>query len=136
MKFFFGTRYKVHTVENDAVLLILDNKLYVYLSFVNFYNIHIWPKWPKKFNNVSEWGDMSISGLLFQWASTLKIQLRVLVQYKVDVIIISLKINLLIHCSLFYLLKLLGHWWKWNPPLHKIFMGIIWWIIYIFSIES
>jgi hypothetical protein len=39
-------------------------------------------------NNVSEWSDM------FQWASTIKIQLKVLVYYKVDFIIISLKINL------------------------------------------
>jgi hypothetical protein len=30
-------------------------------------------------NNVSEWSDMSICGLLFQWASTIKIQLSVLV---------------------------------------------------------
>jgi hypothetical protein len=30
-------------------------------------------------DNVSEWGDMSIRGLLFQWASTIKIQLSVLV---------------------------------------------------------
>jgi hypothetical protein len=30
-------------------------------------------------DNVSEWGDMSICGLLFQWASTIKIQLSVLV---------------------------------------------------------
>jgi hypothetical protein len=30
-------------------------------------------------DNVSEWGDMSIRGLLFQWTSTIKIQLRVLV---------------------------------------------------------
>jgi hypothetical protein len=30
-------------------------------------------------NNVSEWGDMSIHGLLFQWASTIKIQLSVLI---------------------------------------------------------
>ena len=30
-------------------------------------------------NNVSEWGDMSIGGLLSQWASTVKIQLSVLV---------------------------------------------------------
>ena len=30
-------------------------------------------------NNVSEWGDMSICGLLFQWARTIKIQLSVLV---------------------------------------------------------
>jgi hypothetical protein len=44
-------------------------------------------------DNVSEWGDMSIRRLLFQWASTIKIQLSLLV-YKVDLIIISLKINL------------------------------------------
>ena len=37
---------------------------------------------------------MSIRGLLFQWASTIKIQLRVLVLYKADLIINSLKINL------------------------------------------
>ena len=30
-------------------------------------------------NNVPEWSDMSTSGLLFQWASTIKIQLSVLV---------------------------------------------------------
>jgi hypothetical protein len=30
-------------------------------------------------DNVSEWGDMSIRGLLFQWASTKQIQLSVLV---------------------------------------------------------
>jgi predicted LPLAT superfamily acyltransferase len=30
-------------------------------------------------DNVAEWGDMSIHGLLFQWASTIKIQLSVLV---------------------------------------------------------
>jgi hypothetical protein len=30
-------------------------------------------------NNVSEWDDMSIRGLLFQWASTIQIQLSVLV---------------------------------------------------------
>jgi hypothetical protein len=45
-------------------------------------------------DNVSEWGNMSIRGLLFQWPSTIKIQLSVLVKYKVDLIIISLKINL------------------------------------------
>jgi hypothetical protein len=28
---------------------------------------------------VSEWSDMSIRGLFFQWASTIKIQLSVLV---------------------------------------------------------
>ena len=30
-------------------------------------------------NNVSEWSDMSICALLFKWASTMKIQLSVLV---------------------------------------------------------
>ena len=30
-------------------------------------------------NNVSEWSDISTRGLLFQWASTMKIQLSVLV---------------------------------------------------------
>ena len=30
-------------------------------------------------NNVSEWSDMSMGGLLFQWASTIQIQLRMLV---------------------------------------------------------
>jgi hypothetical protein len=45
-------------------------------------------------NNVSEWSDMSIRGLLFQWASTIKIQLGVLVLYTADLIIILLKINL------------------------------------------
>jgi hypothetical protein len=45
-------------------------------------------------DNVSEWGDMSIRGLLFQWVGSIKIQLSALVYYKVDLIIISLKINL------------------------------------------
>jgi hypothetical protein len=36
-----------------------------------------WLAWNQ--NNVSEWGDMFIHGLLFQWASTIKIQLSVLV---------------------------------------------------------
>jgi hypothetical protein len=30
-------------------------------------------------DNVSEWSNMSIRGLLFQWASTIKIQLSVFV---------------------------------------------------------
>ena len=45
-------------------------------------------------NNVSEWSDMSTRGLLFQWASTIKIQFSVLVYNTADLIIISLKINL------------------------------------------
>ena len=45
-------------------------------------------------NNVSEWSDMSTRGLLFQWASTIKIQLSVLIENKADLIIISLNIYL------------------------------------------
>ena len=41
-------------------------------------------------SNVSEWGDMYICKLLAQWASTMKIQLSMLVQYKLDLIIISM----------------------------------------------
>ena len=41
-------------------------------------------------DNVSEWGDMSMRGLLLQWDSTILIQLNVLVWYKADLIIISL----------------------------------------------
>jgi len=44
-------------------------------------------------NNVSGWSDMSIGGLLIMWANAIKIQLNVLVMYKVDLIIIS-------HCKL------------------------------------
>jgi hypothetical protein len=44
--------------------------------------------------NVSDLGDLSIRRLVFHWASTTKIQLRVLVLYKADLIIISLKISL------------------------------------------
>jgi hypothetical protein len=33
----------------------------------------------QNYANVSEWGDMSIHELLFQWASTIKIQLSMLV---------------------------------------------------------
>jgi len=35
-----------------------------------------WLAWNK---DVSEWSDMSTSGLFFQWASTIKIQLNMLV---------------------------------------------------------
>ena len=41
-------------------------------------------------DNVSEWSDMSMRGLLLQWDSTILIQLNVLVWYKADLIIISL----------------------------------------------
>ena len=73
-----------------------------------YYNIGIWcfsakhtalrrenKDWlPRNQNNVSEWSDMSNRGLLFQWVGTMKIHLSVLVQYKMDLIIISLQINL------------------------------------------
>ena len=41
-------------------------------------------------NNVSEWSDMSTSGLLFQRATTIKTKVRVLAWHKADIIIISL----------------------------------------------
>jgi hypothetical protein len=44
-------------------------------------------------DNVSEWDDWSIRGLLFRWVNIIKIQLLVLVQYKADFIIISFKIK-------------------------------------------
>jgi hypothetical protein len=34
---------------------------------------------PRNQNNMSKWSDMSTRGLLFQWSSTVKIQLSVLV---------------------------------------------------------
>ena len=45
-------------------------------------------------DKMSRWDDMSTRGLLFQWASNITIQLSVLVYYKADLIIISLKNNL------------------------------------------
>jgi hypothetical protein len=41
-----------------------------------------WLVWNQ--DNVYRWVDMSIGGLLFQWASTIKIRLSVLVLYKAD----------------------------------------------------
>jgi hypothetical protein len=41
-----------------------------------------------------KWSDMSTRRLLFQWASPIKSQLNVLVLYKAELIIISLKIHL------------------------------------------
>ena len=61
--------------------------------------------------------DMSIRGLLFQWTSTRKIQLSLLVWQKSDIINISLKINLF------------SPWYSWknaelalnnNHPLTKL----------------
>ena len=50
--------------------------------------------WSPYRDNVFEWGDMSIRGLLFQWASIIQIQLSMLVWYKSDLVIISMKTNL------------------------------------------
>ena len=44
-------------------------------------------------DNVSYWIDKFLRGLLFQWASTMKVQLSVLVEYKANVFIILLEIN-------------------------------------------
>ena len=51
-----------------------------------------WLAW--NHDNVSELGNMSIRRLLFQWACTIQMQLSLLVKYKVDLIIISLKLIL------------------------------------------
>ena len=45
-------------------------------------------------DSVSEYGDMYIRWQLFQWANTIKYKLSMLVYYKADLIIISLKIHL------------------------------------------
>ena len=58
--------------------------------------------------DVPEWSDMSICGLLCLWASTIQIQLNVLVYYKADIVIITLNVtysrydmaeNFIIWCS-------------------------------------
>ena len=43
--------------------------------------------------DISQWSNMSTSGLLFQGASTIKIQLSMLVQCKADIIIIIISYN-------------------------------------------
>jgi hypothetical protein len=75
-------------------------------------------------DNVSEYGDMSIWFLLLQWASTIKVQLRLLVQYKENLVIISLKINLF---SPWYSWKIAGLALKNNHSLtfQKHCWGII-----------
>jgi hypothetical protein len=65
-------------------------------------------------NNVSEWGNMSIRELLLQWASTIKIQLRVLVYYRADLIIISLKINLFSPWYSWKIVNLFSSWYSWK----------------------
>ena len=63
----------------------------------NQYNVSEWrdvSTLARKRYNVSKWGDVAICRLLFQWASTVKSQLSMLIWYKADLIIISLKINL------------------------------------------
>jgi hypothetical protein len=43
-------------------------------------------------NNMCTWSDISTHRLLFQWVSTINIQLSVLFKYKVDIIIFSLNV--------------------------------------------
>jgi hypothetical protein len=70
-------------------------------------------------DNVSEWGDMSIHRLFFQWAGTIKIQPSVYVLYKADLNIISLIINLFCstkmdwqkYCTILYLLPKRLNWY-------------------------
>jgi hypothetical protein len=77
-----------------------------------------------------QWGDMSFCGLLFQLARTIKIQLSMLVWYKVDLIIISLKINLF---SPWYSWKIAelalnnNHSWKQRSTfvLYQLKLGLI-----------
>ena len=52
--------------------------------------------------NVPQWDDMFIRGIFFQWGSNIKIQLSMLVWYRANIIIISLKI------------KLLSPWYSWK----------------------
>ena len=44
-------------------------------------------------DDMSEWRDMPTHGLLSQWSITKNIQFSVLVEYKADIIIISLKLT-------------------------------------------
>ena len=60
----------------------------------NMYQPHRWRNdWRARLECGRSWVRSQV-GLLFQWASTINIQLIVLVLYKADLIIISLKINL------------------------------------------
>ena len=43
--------------------------------------------------DVSECSDMSTCRIMFQWSSTIKIQYSVMVEYKADIIIISLNLT-------------------------------------------
>jgi hypothetical protein len=79
-------------------------------------------------DNVSEWGNMSIRALLFQWASTIRIKTSVLVYYKVDIILIALNINLF------------SPWYSWNiaeltlnnnPSLTHSSFSVLWPILSI-----
>jgi hypothetical protein len=65
-------------------------------------------------DNVSDCGNMSIHGLLFQLTSNIKIQLSVLVLYKADLIIISLKIILVSIWSKFLKNRSYLKCWKFN----------------------
>jgi hypothetical protein len=61
-------------------------------------------------DNVSESSDMTTRGLLFQWASIIKTQLSVLIQYKADIIITSYRISEKLQQSL--ILKIPSQFWR------------------------
>ena len=66
-------------------------------------------------DNVSEWSNMSICLLLLQWAKIIKIQISLLVLYKVDIIIISWKTPL--YSSWKFLTEWIRPWlsvWRFN----------------------
>jgi hypothetical protein len=75
--------------------------------------------------NVSEWGNMSIRVLLFQWPRTIKIQLSVLVYCKADlIIIISVKSNLF------------SSWYSWKIAelgLHYRSLTITLWMYMLYT---
>jgi hypothetical protein len=87
-------------------------------------------------NNVSEWSDMFTHRLLFQWASTIQIQLSVLVYNKADLIIISYI------TSLFFLYQILTDITIFSAELStqkyitSPFSCIRFWLILPFSMQN
>ena len=83
--------------------------------------------------NVSEWSDLSIRGLLFQWASTTQIKRNVLVEYKAGLINISFKINLF---SPWYTWKIAELAFNNNHSLSYFSVGVFWPLPWIKLIET
>jgi hypothetical protein len=71
-------------------------------------------------DNVSESSDMTTRGLLFQWASIIKTQLSVLIQYKADIIITSYRISEKLQQLL--ILKIPSQFWRMKDGdrIHKM----------------